>query len=607
MMTAQQALPTTPKTREEVDKTPAWLAELERRHMARAAHFFLLHFNVSDYVFDGQRLPFRLIPYLAQHLDDSGYARIGLFSLSGGLAWAANPSADASASEPRRETPGGSPTDASSTQPEPAAGSSNHEPIAVLARLEQELAQSDDQPVAVIIENVEHLTPHAVGLQDREAIRATEILTRIALSDRLRAADCLIIGICRSPEAVAPALIEATGGVVPIKVPLPGPGGRRRYIDFLASSGDHIGLAPLESNFSRDSLVNLTQGFTLADLDALNRDALVSDTPITYEMVRQRKQDTIAQQSKGILQELEPRYGFESIGGLGHIVAYLNKVVTDLRERRLEAVPKGILLGGPPGTGKTLIAEALAKEAGFNLVRMGDVRSMWVGESERNLSHVLRVLLALEPVIVFVDEIDQALGARDRGFSGDSGVSARIFGRILNFMGQNEHRGRVMWIAATNRPDLLDEAMIRRFDRVFPFFLPSASERDKIWRVMPKLTGLTYASNTEFSEAVEQTNGLTGSALEMIARRAVEIAGGKAVNDTHLGEAIKDYKPNHDADTYLLQSLLALNATNLYSALPADADLPDEVREIVTTMRKTRSAGPLHQRIAELREKRGER
>src|SRR5262249_45544254 len=162
------------------------------------------------------------------------------------------------------------------------------------------------------------------------------------------------------------------------------------------------------------------------------------------------------------------------------------------------------------------------------LVRMGDVRSMWIGESERNLSHVLRLLLELEPVVVFVDEVDQALGARDRGFNGDSGVSARIFGRILNFMGKNEHRGRVLWIAATNRPDFLDEAMIRRFDRVFPFFVPGAAEREKILRVMPRITGCTYAPDIQLHGVGELTEGLTGSALEVIIRRAVEIAGGNA-------------------------------------------------------------------------------
>src|SRR5262249_21903551 len=174
------------------------------------------------------------------------------------------------------------------------------------------------------------------------------------------------------------------------------------------------------------------------------------------------------------------------------------------------------LLVGPPGTGKTLVAEALAKEAGFNFVRLGDVRSMWVGESERNLSHVLRVLVELAPVVVFVDEVDQMLGQRDQGWSGDSGVSARLFARILNFMGRNEHRGRIIWVAATNRPDLLDEAMLRRFDRVFPFFVPSDIDRSRILAAMPAITGVTYAPGISFTDVVAATSGLTGSALEVI-------------------------------------------------------------------------------------------
>ena len=564
-----------------IPPAPGWLEELERRRAARANHFFVLHGNVADYVYDGQTRPYRLPSYVARYLAATGCQRLGSFSLSRGLVWI----------DPTRPAP------AATRGAEPAPGPLLEE----LGRLERDLAAAGDTPTAVILENLEHIAPAPGVAPDHQTTSAREILTRLALDDRLRAANIALIGLCGSLDAVAPALLEAPGGVAPIAVPLPRPAERRQYVEYLAAGTHAVGLAPLEPDLTVDVLVNMSQGVTLAGLDGLNRAAHVAAEPITAGQVRAHKREAIERQSKGILEEIAPRYGFDTIGGLAHVIAYLRTVVEHLRTRQTEALPKGILLAGPPGTGKTLIAEALAKEAGFNLVRLGDIRSMWIGESERNLSRALDLLLDLEPVVVFVDEVDQMIGKRDSGWNGDSGVSARIFGRILNFMGKNEHRGRVVWVAATNRPDLLDEAMIRRFDRVFPFFVPGPRERTRILEVMPKITGVAYEEATPLARVTEATEGLTGSALEGIVRRARELAWPKAVAEADLLAAVDDYKPNHDPAVYRLQSLLALNAANLFSSLPPTEDLPEEIAEVVTEMRRQCSAAPLHQRLAALR------
>ncbi len=568
-----------------IETLPAWLAEIERLRAARAAHFFVLHGNVADYVYDGALPPYRLLTYLVRYLRAHGYERVGTFSISEGLAWASSECA----------APGGS-------APAPAAVSRRSGTlIEELRQLERVLVTAGEAPTAVVIEHLDFLVPASASAQDRDTASATEILLRLALDDGLRAAPVTVIGLARSLEAVAPALADTIGAVAAVAAPLPGAGERRGYLTYLASPANVVGLAPLAPELSLDSLVNLTQGMTLGGLDAMNRVARMSGEPITSEGVRAYKTEAIERQSHGLLEELEPRYGFDSVGGLAYVIDYLRTVVAHLRERRLEAVPKGILLAGPPGTGKTLVAEALATEAGFNLVRLGDVRSKWVGETERNLSQVLRLLLELAPVVVFADEVDQAVGRRTEGWDGDSGVSARIFARILNFMGKNEHRGRVVWMAATNRPDLLDEAMIRRFDRVFPFFVPGPQERERILRVMPKITGAAYAPGLELTQVVEATEGLTGSALETIVRRAMELADGAPLTEAHLLLAADDYKPNHDPATYERQSLLALNAANLFSALPAEPDMPPSLRELVGAMRRSSSPAPLWERLRQLR------
>jgi len=552
-------------------RMPAWLRELEQLRRARAAHVFILHLNVHDYVYDGLQMPYRLTSYLARYLHAAGCDRLGSVTLADGLVWGDG-----------ADTPKG-----------------REDLVSGLRRLEGDLHRHGGKRIGVIIENLEHIAPRERG--DQDSARATEILTRIAQDESLRAGDVVIVATCTSPEAVAASLVDSPGGVRCITVGLPGAEDRRRFLHYLADGAPKVGLAPLAEGLTIDGIVNVSQGVSLAGLDAVNRAAQVTGTPLSYAMLRAHKREAIERQSKGLIEELEPRLGFDAIGGLAHVLGYLQGVVDHLRHRRLEWVPKGILLAGAPGTGKTLVAEALAKEASFNLVRLGDVRSMWVGESERNLSHLLRLLLELEPVVVFVDEVDQMLGSRDSGLNGDSGVSARLFGRILNFMGRNEHRGRVVWIAATNRPDLLDEAMLRRFDRVFPFFVPGRGERAKIFAAMPKITGIAYAPGVDLAPMIDTTNGLTGSAIEVVVRRAAELAEGGPVDSTHLVAAAEDYKPNHDPRTYTYQSLVALAATNLYSSLPALEDMPEDIADTVRAMRAQCSSAPLHERLRELR------
>ncbi|HVC82770.1 MAG TPA: AAA family ATPase, partial [Chloroflexota bacterium] len=142
-------------------------------------------------------------------------------------------------------------------------------------------------------------------------------------------------------------------------------------------------------------------------------------------------------------------------------------------------------------TGKSAVAEALAHEAGINFVflRMGKILGSYVGSSERNLEKALRAIESLAPCGVFVDEIDQAMPGRSSG--GDSGVGGRIFGRLLDFMAQPTHRGRVFWLAASNRVDKLDAALRRpgRFDKKIPFLVPDAEERRTILAVMARAHG----------------------------------------------------------------------------------------------------------------------
>jgi SpoVK/Ycf46/Vps4 family AAA+-type ATPase len=222
----------------------------------------------------------------------------------------------------------------------------------------------------------------------------------------------------------------------------------------------------------------------------------------------------------------------------------------------------------------------------MSLVKMGDIRSKWVGESEKNLTLALNLLKSMAPVIVFIDEIDQAVGSRQTS-SNDSGVQGRMFGKILEFMGDNENRGDVIWIAATNRTDLLDDAMIRRFDRIIPVLLPGSA---KEW--ISVISGIANQMEAELNPDIikrfvenhltDLRNKHSGSSMEMVLRLAYQNAISSSVMDRtileeHLENAFENFKSNFNQKKYILQTLLAIHACNDIHFITRPASAGDDI------------------------------
>lgn len=259
----------------------------------------------------------------------------------------------------------------------------------------------------------------------------------------------------------------------------------------------------------------------------------MNEGTLTLDLVRERKDDIIASEYGEVLEVREPRFGFERLGGMQHFKDYaFENIIDPMRSGQREGVPLGVLLTGPAGTGKSAAAEALAKELGFQFIilNLARILGQYVGQSERNLERALRAISSLAPCIVFVDEVDQAMS---RGGGGDSGVSSRIFKRMLEFMSDSiANRGRILNLAATNRPDLLDAALKRpgRYDDKIPFLVPSPDERWDIVQVMARAYGLIEADATilvdvaDRSTIINAMDGWTGAEIE-----AAVVKAGKLV------------------------------------------------------------------------------
>jgi SpoVK/Ycf46/Vps4 family AAA+-type ATPase len=257
------------------------------------------------------------------------------------------------------------------------------------------------------------------------------------------------------------------------------------------------------------------------------------DSMFTIGFIKDVKREILAQESGGLLEVSEPdadidrEAAFDHIGGLDRICQKLLQISRMMdagseSEVVRRSLPKGLLFLGPPGTGKTLIARAFANACGVNFAEFGNIRSMWVGESERNLSRALDLIRSLKPVIVFMDEIDQSMG--QRGGASDSGVDQRIFARILQFMSNPELEGEVIWIGASNEPRQIDPALKRagRFDLTIPFFRPPPEARRQIFEIQFDERGATVDfSDKEWEQLVTWTDGYTGAEIEGLVKEAL--------------------------------------------------------------------------------------
>jgi transitional endoplasmic reticulum ATPase len=232
-----------------------------------------------------------------------------------------------------------------------------------------------------------------------------------------------------------------------------------------------------------------------------------------------------------------PNVSWEDIGGLQGIKEELEEAIewplkhADLFEEADVDPPKGILLYGPPGTGKTMIAKAVAatSEANFINIKGPELLSKWVGESEKGVREVFRKARQAAPCVIFFDEID-AVAPKRGGSEGDSHVTERLISQLLTELDGLEDLKGVVVIAATNRPDIIDEALLRpgRFDRILEVPPPDKDARKQIFQIHTKKKPLDPAVNLD--KLVEMTDGMTGAEIAAIVNAAAMTAIKEHVN-----------------------------------------------------------------------------
>lgn len=190
------------------------------------------------------------------------------------------------------------------------------------------------------------------------------------------------------------------------------------------------------------------------------------------------KKDLVEQDCQGLIEFIEPKRTLDDVYGQDSIKEWIRQDIALWQQNDIGAMPMGYLLCGPVGTGKTYMVECLAGEAGVPVVKFKNFRDRWVGSTEGNLEKIFALLQALGRCVVFIDEADQALGKRDSGAGDSSGVSGRVYSMMAKEMSNSDNRGKILWILASSRPDLIEVDLKRpgRVDVKIPLFPSTSAE-----------------------------------------------------------------------------------------------------------------------------------
>jgi len=434
-------------------------------------------------------------------------------------------------------------------------------------------------PTIIFIDEIDAIAPKREDVQGEVERRVVSQL--LTLMDGLKSrGKVIVIGATNRVNALDPALRRPGRFDREIEVGVPSKEGRLQILKI------HTRGMPLK-NVKLEDLASVTHGFVGADLEALAKEAAMN---VLRKYLPQMKLDGEEQIPQEVLEKLiinhedfmdalkvvrpsamrevlveTPNVNWEDVGGLDEVKQELKEAVEwpikypDSYKRLGIRPSRGILLYGPPGTGKTLLAKAVAKESEANFIQVKgpSLLSMWVGKSEEGMRKVFERARQVAPCIIFFDEIDSLAGKR--GMETGTKVTERVLNQMLAEMDGLEDLKDILVIGATNRPDMLDPALLRpgRFDKILLVNAPDLKGRINVIKIhtakIPLGDGKKAFTSKEredfIKELSEETEGYTGADIESLARESAMLAlreslESKFVLKKHFVSALKKVKPS---------------------------------------------------------------
>jgi AAA+ superfamily predicted ATPase len=395
--------------------------------------------------------------------------------------------------------------------------------------------------VAIIFDFAEYLVPR--GEPNQLADRSAEILIRLLdwASDPSWVDAQHVTVLCTETLNLLHRNLVENSYSAKLQLRLPDAKECQEYLDYLATEFSGLKDAvevPWESLGAR--VVGLSR-VHLRHMVAL---ALRNQQKLTTKYLSQLKKELIEKECAGLLEFVDSPRTLADVAGMPAVKDWLAHDAELVRQGNFSAVPMGYLLCGRIGTGKTWLANCFAGQLGLPFVVLKNFRDKWMGSTEANLEKIFTVLKALGQVLVFVDEADQMTGKRGGG--DDSGIGGRIYGMLAKEMSDTRQRGKIIWVFATSRPDLLEVDLKRpgRLDVHIPLFPPQSSEElQSLFLAMAAKVGLSLTP--EDMPALPESLEIGGNEIEammMRVQRQLSLNPGSGAK-AHLEQLLKDYRP----------------------------------------------------------------
>ncbi len=402
----------------------------------------------------------------------------------------------------------------------------------------------ENAPSIIFIDEIDSIAPKRDEVQGEVERRVVAQL--LSLMDGLKSrGKVVVIGATNRQNSIDPALRRPGRFDREIEIGIPDKNGRLEILQI------HTRGMPLAEDVKLDELAQITHGFTGADLAALCKEAAMRalrrvlpemdlnapeiPAEVINKLIVTKRDflDALTEMEPSALREVfveVPNVHWDDIGGLKDIKQELIESIEwplkypDLFEYAGTRPPKGILLYGAPGTGKTMLTKAIATESNANFISVKgpEMMSKWVGESEKAVREIFRKARQAAPCIVFLDELDSI--APKRGSGSDSNVTERVVGQLLTELDGISALNNVIVIGATNRPDIIDTALLRagRFDRIIEISMPDAEARKEIFQIYLRKKPL--AEDVDIESLVKITENFTGADIEELCRKASMLA-----------------------------------------------------------------------------------
>jgi transitional endoplasmic reticulum ATPase len=402
----------------------------------------------------------------------------------------------------------------------------------------------ENAPSIIFIDEIDSIAPkreEATGEVERRIV-AQLLSVMDGLKER---GNVVVIGATNRPNALDPALRRGGRFDREIEIGIPDQKGRFEVLQI------HSRGMPLDESVKLEEVAVSTHGFVGADIESLVKESamkalrrILPEIDLEVESIPAEILEKIVVTKKDFteaLGEIEPsalrevfievpNVSWEDVGGLEDIKRELRESIEwplrypEIYEKLKASNPKGILLYGPPGTGKTLLAKAVANESESNFISIKgpEFLSKWVGESEKAVRETFRKARQASPAIVFLDELDAVVPAR--GLGADSHVTERVVSQILTELDGLEELNNVVVIAATNRPDIIDPALLRpgRFDKIIEVPPPDEKARESIFKI--HLKGKPIHKDVIVKDLAKETDGFSGADITAVVSEATGLA-----------------------------------------------------------------------------------